>query len=34
MADKVQSFENHAQIVPMFHYATPLQKGCCLDLAY
>jgi hypothetical protein len=22
MADKVQSFENHAQLVPMFHYVT------------
>ena len=22
MADRVQSFENHAQIVPMFHYVT------------
>jgi hypothetical protein len=22
MADKVQSFENHAQVVPMFHYVT------------
>jgi len=22
MADRVQSFENHAQVVPMFHYVT------------
>jgi hypothetical protein len=37
MADKVQSFENHAQIVPMFHYVTLgiLQLtfiGACVNL--
>lgn len=37
MADKVQTFENHAQIVPMFHYVTLgiLQLtfiGACVNL--
>jgi hypothetical protein len=37
MADKVQSFKNHAQIVPMFHYVTLgiLQLtfiGACVNL--
>ena len=37
MADKVQSYENHAQIVPMYHYVTLgiLQLtfiGACVNL--